>query len=451
MSLRETPLANRFTIGIFGRRNSGKSSLINAITGQNIALTSEIAGTTTDPVFKTMEMLPLGPILLIDTAGLDDEGYLGVKRVEKSYEALRKCDMVIFVCDATQGENCFRHQEKAFLSQLRERHIVCLIALNKCGNLPEVVQQIHGATSLRGLAQELDLNNSIPDESFAKHFEKRKRNLEKATEIRHLASKIGRQANVPVICTDASYHIGIDALKEAIIQNAKHEEEEVGLTDGLVNSKQIVILVTPIDRSAPKGRLILPQQQVIRDILDKDGIAFITKETELEQTLSSLACPPDIVITDSQVFHFVNRIVPKEIPLTSFSILFARQKGDLKRQVQNLQVLAHLKPHDRILIAEGCTHHRQSDDIGTVKIPAMIRKIEPTISFDWKSGAVFPPDVSSYKLIIHCGACMLNRREMMFRVSQAEKQGVPVVNYGLVIAYCNNILDRVIAPFGLTV
>lgn len=440
MGHNDTPSANRFTIGIFGRRNAGKSSLINAITAQDIALTSDVAGTTTDPVSKAMEMLPIGPVVIIDTAGLDDEGALGRKRVEKSYEALRKCHMVIFVCDATLGQRCFGRLEESFIEQLRKRHITCIVALNKCGHLPDIARQARAATSLRALAQALHRVDDI---------EQLKEDLRHAGKIRALAAEISKRVDVPVICTDAENSVGIEELKQTVIKNARIGSEEIGLTDDIVHEGRLAVLVTPIDEAAPKGRLILPQQQVLRDILDKDAMAIVTKEHDLRKTLSLLKEPPEIVITDSQAFRSVSADVPAHIPLTSFSILFARQKGDLQRQLRGIRALQEAKSGDRILIAEGCTHHRQSDDIGTVKIPNMIRKRIPGIEFDWSSGAVFPNDVSRYRMIIHCGACMLNRREMQYRIDFAEEQGVPTANYGMVLAYCTGILERALQPFGL--
>jgi small GTP-binding protein len=440
MGLNDTPVSERFTIGIFGRRNAGKSSLINAITAQDIALTSSVAGTTTDPVSKTMEILPIGPVVIIDTAGLDDEGELGSKRVEKSYEALRKCQLVIFVCDATLGDDAFGELEEDFIKLLRKRQITCIVALNKCGRLPDMVKQARAATSIKALAAELHRLNDL---------EQLKEELRHAGRIRALAARITRRLDVPVICTDAKEHTGIDELKQAIINNSHVENEEVGLTDGLVHAGKTAILVTPIDSAAPKGRMILPQQQVLRDILDKDATALVAKESELGIALRALKHKPEVVITDSQAFHFVGKIVPEDIPLTSFSILYARQKGDLRKQLTGVRALRELRPGDTVLIAEGCTHHRQKDDIGTVKIPRMVKKIQPEVNFEWSSGAVFPGDLSKYSLIIHCGACMLNRREMQYRIDYAQDLGVPITNYGLVIAYCNGILDRALKPFGI--
>lgn len=405
MGLNDTPVASRFTIGIFGKRNVGKSSLINAITAQDVALTSDIAGTTTDPVTKTMEILPIGPVAIIDTAGLDDEGELGEKRIEKSYEALRKCHMVILVLNAEDGEAAYGPEEEDFVRQLRQRRITCIAAWNKSG--------ADGADA--GIPEKL------------------------------------KKTGLPVIPTDAVAGTGIDQLKKAIIANAHVDEDEIGLTDGIIEAGDVAVLVTPIDSAAPKGRLILPQQQVLRDILDKGAMAIVTRETELPQALAALSAPPKIVITDSQAFRRVDQDVPDDVPLTSFSILFSRQKGDLSKQLGGIRALKSLEPGDRILIAEGCTHHRQKDDIGTVKIPRMIRAIEPDVEMEWSSGAVFPKDLSKYKLIIHCGACMVNRREMQYRIHYAEEQGVPLTNYGLVIGYSTGVLDRAIRPFGLEV
>ena len=441
MGLNDTPVADRFTIGIFGRRNAGKSSLINAITSQNIALTSDVAGTTTDPVSKTMEILPIGPVVIIDTAGLDDEGELGRQRVEKSFEVLRKCHLVIFVCDAELGKEAFGDLEEQFIWQLQKRKINCIVALNKCGNLPDMAKKAR-ATDIIALAEDLKRTSDIGS---------LKEELRAAGRIRALAVSIKKRANVPVICTDAVAKVGIEELKQAIIAHSNYEEEEAHLTDGIIDAGDLAVLVTPIDSAAPKGRMILPQQQVLRDILDKDATALVTKENSLREALTSLREPPKIVITDSQAFKSVDADVDESIPLTSFSILYARQKGDLSRMLEGAKVLGDLKPGDRILIAEGCTHHRQADDIGTVKIPKLIRQLQPDVEFEWGSGAVFPKDLSEYRLIIHCGACMLSRLEIQYRLDHANSQGVPMTNYGLVIAYVTGILKRAVKPFGLDI
>jgi len=399
-NMNATPMANRFAIGLFGRRNAGKSSLINAITGQTVAVTSEVAGTTTDPVYKTMELLPIGPVVFIDTAGLDDVGDLGRLRVEKTYEVLRKCNLAIVVADAAAGLGSF---ELDFINQLKKRAIPCICVINKCDN-----------------------HNPAKDEITA--WEK--------------------TAGVPLACASALAGSGIDEVKKLIVANANYEDVEPALIGDLLDSGEVAVLVTPIDKAAPKGRLILPQQQTIRDIIEKDAIAVITKEHELKLTLERLKEPPAIVITDSQAFLKVSADTPPEILLTSFSILFAHQKADLAEMVRGIKRIEALSPGDKVLIVEGCTHHRQSDDIGKVKIPRWIRQIAgQNIHFDWASGAYYPKDITQYAVIVHCGGCMLNRREMQYRVQTAREQGVYITNYGMLIAYVMGILPRALQPF----
>ncbi len=400
MDMNETPSGSRYVIGLFGRRNAGKSSLINAIAGQPVAVTSEVPGTTTDPVRKAMELLPIGPVLLIDTAGLDDEGELGAKRVEKTYEALRRCNLALVVTDFMQGITAF---EKDLLAQLNRRRIPAILVVNKC-------------------------DAAQPDQTFV--------------------SEMKTRFGVPVLAVSAQSGQGVGALKEQIISSAAVEDEEPALVDGLISPGEVAVLVTPIDKAAPKGRLILPQQQTIRDLLEKDAISVVVKEIALRQALKALQAPPAIVITDSQAFQVVAAETPPEIPMTSFSILFARQKGDLEEMVRGARQIEWLNAGDRVLIVEGCTHHRQEDDIGTVKLPRWIReKVGGGIEFDWASGACFPKDVSGYRLVVHCGGCMLNRREMDYRISEARAQGTYVTNYGVLIAYLMGILPRALAPF----
>ncbi|MGE4549463.1 MAG: [FeFe] hydrogenase H-cluster maturation GTPase HydF [Intestinibacillus sp.] len=399
-NMNETPLASRFTIGLFGRRNAGKSSLMNALTGQPIALTSPVAGTTTDPVQKAMELLPLGPIALIDTAGLDDTGELGELRVEKTYEALRRCSLALVVVDRASG---LGELETAFIGELRQRKIPAVLVLNKC-------------------------DDGAPPESEL--------------------SRLRAQADTPVVCASAKTGMGVAEIKRQIVENSGFEDAEPALVGDLIQPGDLVVLVTPIDKAAPKGRLILPQQQTIRDILERDAIALVTKEHELKLTLERLGAPPALVITDSQAFLKVSADTPAEIPMTSFSILFARQKGDLAGMVRGVKAIERLSPGARVLIVEGCTHHRQSDDIGTVKIPRWIRQIAGgDIAFEWASGACYPKDIAGYDLIVHCGGCMLNRREMQYRVDRARGQNVPVTNYGILIAYVLGILPRALMPF----
>ena len=400
MDMNLTPTACRYAIGLFGRRNAGKSSLINALADQPIAVTSDVPGTTTDPVKKAMELLPIGPVVLIDTAGLDDEGELGMKRVEKTYEELRRCNLALVVADASSGVTSF---EEEFLANLKKRRIPALLVLNKS-------------------------DQAMPD--AAAH------------------SALGARLGVTVVAVSALTGQGIVGLKEQIVRASSYEDAEPSLVGDLIGAGDFVVLVTPIDKAAPKGRLILPQQQTIRDILEKDAVAIVTKEHELKLTLERLGAPPALVITDSQAFLKVAADTPPEIPMTSFSILFARQKSDLSEMVRGVKRIERLVPGDKVLIVEGCTHHRQSDDIGTVKIPRWIRQIAGGgIEFEWASGACFPKDVSGYQLVVHCGGCMLNRREMSFRAEEAASQGVSVTNYGVLIAYVLGILPRALAPF----
>lgn len=399
-NMNATPMGNRLFIGIFGRRNAGKSSLINALTGQNIAVTSEVAGTTTDPVYKAMELLPIGPIVLVDTAGLDDTGELGMQRVEKSYEVLRKCHFAIMVADAPSGLTPF---EEEFIDELKVRRIPCLLVFNK--------------TDLVKVNEREKLKLLAPPE-------------------------------IPVVLASAKTTEGMDELKHQVIANARFENIEPALVGDLVHPGDVAVLVTPIDKAAPKGRLILPQQQTIRDIIENDAIAIITKEHELNLTFKNLACDPTIVITDSQAFLKVSADTPPEIPMTSFSILFARQKGDLQEMVRGIGRIDRLKPRETVLIVEGCTHHRQTDDIGTVKIPRWIRQIAGgDIRFEWVSGANFPKNLSKYAVIVHCGGCMLNRQEMQYRIIKAREQNTHITNYGMLIAHVHGILERALQPF----
>lgn len=399
-NMNNTPMANRYTIGLFGRRNAGKSSLINAITGQTVAVTSDVAGTTTDPVYKAMELLPIGPVVFIDTAGLDDEGELGLLRIEKTYEVLRKCNFAIVVADIESGLTDF---ERDFVQQLGKRKIPCIFVLNKSDKKILSINEIE------------NIKNDI---------------------------------KIPVLMASTYSNTGIEDIKKQIIENSNYEDAEPALIGDLIREGDIAVLVTPIDKAAPKGRLILPQQQTIRDIIEKDAIAIVTKEHELKLTLEKLKDPPAIVITDSQAFLKVSADTPSNIPLTSFSILFARQKSDLAEMVRGIKRIEKLQPGDKVLIAEGCTHHRQADDIGTVKIPRWIRQIAGNdIEFEWASGAHFPKDISKYAVIVHCGSCMLNRREMQYRVETARSKGVYITNYGMLIAYVQGILKRSLKPF----
>lgn len=461
MGLNDTPGGSRFTIGIFGKRNAGKSSLINSLTGQSIALASRVPGTTTDPVYKAMELLPVGPVMLIDTAGLDDQGELGSQRVEKSMEALRKCHLVIYVADPEVGARPQRppqpqcpqlaYQQQPQSLQPQQTHQPQPV------DNPETPgeKKTPGNPDSQPSAGNWDARNFLDKEESEFIHQLETRNIpyviavnQSGEDTDFLNKNYGTDTQV---FTDAALKLGIDQLKKAIIRNSGETEKEAGLTDGLIEAGDLAVLVTPIDTAAPKGRMILPQQQVLRDILDKGAYTIVTREGELDQALNALGRPPKVVITDSQAFRLVDSIVPPEIDLTSFSILYARQKGDLKKMTEAAAVLGDLKPGDKVLIAEACTHHRQKDDIGTVKIPKMLRKLEPEVDIHWHSGASFPDDIREYKLVIHCGACMLNRPEVQYRIELAEKEGVPVTNYGLTIAFCTGILKRAVAPFGIRI
>ena len=393
MSLNSTPSANRIHIGFFGVRNAGKSSTVNALTGQELAVVSSTKGTTTDPVLKSMELLPLGPVMIIDTPGYDDEGALGELRVKKTLEILRKTDIAVLVADAT-GE--IVSSEKELISLFNKRDIPYIIALNKCD-----VVKVRRALS----------DNEI-----------------------YISAKTGE---------------GINELKEKI-GALKTFAEDKPIVGDLIEKGDTVILVVPIDTAAPKGRLILPQVQTIRDILDAGAKALVVKEDELESALESLKNPPALVITDSQVFSTVSKIVPENIPLTSFSILMARFKGYLKTAFRGTKALETLENGDKVLISEGCTHHRQCDDIGTVKIPKWLKQYTgKELEIRTSSGVEFPEDLSEYKLIIHCGGCMLTEREVRFRMNSAKEQGVPFTNYGIFIAAVTGILSRSTEIFDL--
>ncbi|MEE1315195.1 MAG: [FeFe] hydrogenase H-cluster maturation GTPase HydF [Faecalimonas sp.] len=391
MNTNSTPMAERLHIGIFGRRNAGKSSLINAITGQNLAIVSDVKGTTTDPVSKSMELLPIGPVVLIDTPGIDDEGELGELRTKRAYDILNKTDIALLVVADDEGLTVVDAQ---LLKQIRSKRIPYLIVYNKA------------------------------DEEEGREL---------------------RQWEISVSAL-SGYHI--QELKERIAELANQKELQRHIVADLLDPLDVVVLVTPIDASAPKGRLILPQQQTIRDILDAGAIAIVVKDTELEETLHKLGTKPKLVITDSQVFEEVAKIVPPELSLTSFSILMARYKGDLDSVVKSVKVLDKLQEGDCILISEGCTHHRQCEDIGTKKLPEWISTYaKKQLQFEFTSGTEFPTDLSKYQLIVHCGGCMLNAREMESRQARAREQGIPMTNYGTVIAQMKGILERSLEVF----
>jgi [FeFe] hydrogenase H-cluster maturation GTPase HydF len=401
MGMNDTPQANRTHIGFFGRRNAGKSSLVNAVTGQDLSVVSEIKGTTTDPVFKAMELLPLGPVLIIDTPGIDDEGSLGELRARKARQVLNKTDVAVLVVDAAEGK---KPADEELVRLFREKHVNFIIAYNK-GDLLDPAS-----------------GPSVPADVA--------------------------QAAENAITVSAKTGDNINALKERIGALAPAEEPRLRIAADLLHPLDFVVLVTPIDKAAPKGRLILPQQQTIRDILEADAAAVVVKEFELRDTLSALGKKPALVITDSQVFAKAAADTPPDIPLTSFSILFARYKGSLEASVRGVKVLDRLENGDKLLIAEGCTHHRQCDDIGTVKLPRWIRNYTTReIEFVFSSGGEFPEDLSPYRAVIHCGACMLNEREMIYRRKCAEEEGIPFTNYGITIAHIQGILKRSVSMF----
>jgi len=380
MGLSETPSANRIHISFFGRRNAGKSSLVNAITSQELAVVSDVPGTTTDPVSKSMELLPLGPVVITDTAGIDDVGDLGKLRIEKTKKILKKTDIAVLVVDCQTG---MTNYDRELIKLFEEKKMVYITVFNKC-----------------------DLSSEIDGK----------------------------------ICVSAKTGQGIEQLKRKLGE-LKPKENGLKLVADFIESGDVVIFVTPIDEAAPKGRLILPQQQAIRDVLDKNAVSVVVQPSEIKETIKKLT--PSLVVTDSQVFGEVNKAVPKEIKLTSFSILMARIKGLLNSSVAGAYVLDTLKDGDTVLISEGCTHHRQCNDIGTVKLPKLIQKhTHANINFEFSSGGSFPEDLTKYALVIHCGGCMLNDTEMKNRVQIAREQNVPITNYGIAIAHMNGILER---------
>ena len=390
MSLNDTPSGERIHLGFFGRRNAGKSSVVNAVTGQELSVVSDVKGTTTDPVRKAMELLPMGPVVIIDTAGLDDEGELGELRVKKTKQELNRTDVAVLVVDSSVGMN---DTDKEILTLFKEKSIPYIIAYNKSDIAP------HECT---------DANE---------------------------------------IAVSALSGTNINELKERIAALSKTHGENRRIVGDMLSEGDIVVLVTPIDESAPKGRMILPQIQTLRDILDSDASVVFTKENQLSLTLEKLGTKPRMVITDSQVFGMVSRIVPEDIPLTSFSILMARYKGFLETAVRGAETISALRDGDAVLISEGCTHHRQCGDIGSVKLPALLRKTTGVnINIALSSGREFPEDLSPYSLVIHCGSCMLTEKEVDFRRKSAIGQGVPFTNYGIAIAHMNGILKRSIAP-----
>lgn len=401
MGMNQTPASERVHISFFGRRNAGKSSVINAITGQDLAIVSSVKGTTTDPVYKTMELLPLGPVMIIDTPGIDDEGELGALRVKKSYQVLNKTDIAILIVDSTTGKT---DADYALISRFIHKKIPYLIVYNKIDLLTD--QEVY-------------------DLAFSTRKEE--------------------------VLVSVAANMNIHELKEKIASMKPEDSHKYPLIGDLINPEDLVILVVPIDKAAPKGRLILPQQQTIRAVLERGGLSLVVRDTELKSTLElfrSQGIKPKLVVTDSQAFARVSKDTPEDITLTSFSILFSRYKGELDAQLLGSNALSTVKDGDRILISEGCTHHRQCDDIGTYKLPKWIREYtgkEPV--FEFTSGTEFPDDVTSYKMVIHCGGCMLNEREMKYRIACCQDQNVPITNYGIAIARMTGILKRSLEPF----
>ncbi|MFV0464611.1 MAG: [FeFe] hydrogenase H-cluster maturation GTPase HydF [Lachnospiraceae bacterium] len=392
MSLNQTPASDRIHISFFGRRNAGKSSVVNAVTGQELAVVSDVKGTTTDPVYKSMELLPMGPVVIIDTPGIDDEGELGALRIRKTKQVLNKTDVAVLVVDGQVG---MTETEEDLIRIFKEKEIAYITVFNKSDLLSD---------------------EKAKDPSF--------------------------------FYVSAKDRLNIEGLKEKIAQLAPVEDTKLKIVGDLLHPSDFVILVTPIDKAAPKGRLILPQQQTIRDILEADAAAIVVKEFELRDTLMNLGKKPRLVITDSQVFAKVSADTPKDIMLTSFSILFARYKGLLNEAVKGAAVIEKLEDGDTILISEGCTHHRQCDDIGQVKLPRWLKNYSgKQLDFEFTSGGEFYEDLTKYKLIIHCGGCMLPEREVRFRLKCAMDQNVPITNYGTAIAYMQGILKRSLEPF----
>ncbi|MDD3402120.1 MAG: [FeFe] hydrogenase H-cluster maturation GTPase HydF [Hespellia sp.] len=404
MSLNSTPSADRIHIGIFGKRNAGKSSVINAITGQSLAIVSDVKGTTTDPVLKAMELLPLGPVVMIDTPGLDDEGELGALRIQKACQILNKTDIAVVVVDGTVG---MTKEDDAILDRIKAKDIPYVVVMNKLDLAADGAQNIIG-----------DAANA----------------------------KMSDQKNV--IWVSSENKTNIYELKELIASQVKTDDQSHKIVGDLLEYGDLVVLVVPIDSAAPKGRLILPQQQTIRDVLESGAVSIVVRESELADTLAKLGTKPKMVITDSQAFEQVAKEVPEDILLTSFSILFARYKGNLKSVAEGARCLDKLKDGDTVLISEGCTHHRQCDDIGTVKMPGWIKEhTGKELRFEFSSGVEFPMDLSRYQMIIHCGGCTLNEREMKYRLKCAADQGVPMTNYGTAIAYMKGILERSLEVF----
>lgn len=403
MGMNDTPASERKHIAFFGCRNAGKSSLLNAVTGQNLSIVSDVLGTTTDPVYKAMELLPAGPVVVIDTPGLDDEGELGSLRVKKAVEVLRKTDLAILVIDSEKGISA---QDEEIIANIKEKNIPYILVYNKSD------------ISSNGKDDLSDLPGSDEADNSGK------------VTVKKVSALTGE---------------GIHDLKETIAKIINDDVNDKVLIGDLVNPNDLVVLVVPIDKAAPKGRLILPQQQTIRDLLDHGAVPLVCRDSELSNVISRYEKDIKLVVTDSQAFKKVGEIVPESIPLTSFSILFSRYKGELDYQLKGVEALKNLKDNDYVLIAEGCTHHRQCGDIGTEKLPAWLRK-KANVRIDFTSGREYPEDLSKYSVIIHCGGCMLNEKEMKARIDIAKEAGIPITNYGMTIAFLTGILERSMKP-----
>lgn len=403
--MNSTAKGDRPHIAVFGRRNVGKSSLINKLTNQNLALVSSQPGTTTDPVYKAMELLPIGPVMMIDTAGIDDQGELGEMRIKKTKEIMRKTDVALLVISAVQGVGEF---EIELIKEFKERDIPFVVVVNKS----EFLKTAQTENSLEDKIKEMTADN------------------------------------IKLLKASAKKEKGIDEIREAVAEKLPEDQSLNTIMGDLFDPGDLVVLVTPIDSAAPKGRLILPQVQTIRDILDHQGTAVVTKKEKVDSEIKKLKKKPKIVVTDSQAFETVSKAVPDDILLTGFSVLFARYKGDLNIFVKGAKAMKNLKAGDKVLIAEACTHRRQQDDIGTVKIPNWIHsKISAEIKFEHVSGREFPENLDDYQLILHCGSCMLNRKEVLSRLKEANRADIPVINYGMGIAWLHGILDRALKPF----
>lgn len=415
--MQSAPRSNRLHIAILGRRNAGKSSLINAITNQDIALVSDVPGTTTDPVYKAMEILPIGPVVIIDTAGIDDSGELGEMRVQRTKRVLAKSDLAILVVDATRGVGDY---ERSIAAEIRERGVPVI-----------------------GVANKMDLVGLAPTHGCLRADESAVQEEDGAD-----LGLWGAELGISLVPVSSKTGQGMSALKDRIIQAAPKHWEGPPIIGDLVRPGDTVVLVVPVDIEAPKGRLILPQVQTLRDLLDNDARSVVVKENAVRAVIEDLRSRPALVVTDSQAFGIVSEQVPRDVPLTSFSILFARHKGDLSALVEGARHVAQLRPGARVLVAEACTHHPIGDDIGRVKIPAWLqRKVGGKLRFSWAAGTGFPEDLAGFDLVVHCGGCMINRAEMLHRLAMVKSAGVPVVNYGVLIAYLHGILDRALEPF----